>query len=111
MKIIINKSNKLATIRTIANDMDSNKFNRLYGMNELYSVYIVEKNGVDVYEIVGIMKTKQTKSGWAFKAKKFGTKSTFPWTIEAGETVTHNYCEAAEIANQNKIKKLVTYFK
>ena len=50
MNTIINKSNKLATISTIANDMDSNKFNRLYGMNELYSVYIVKKNGVDVYE-------------------------------------------------------------
>ena len=111
MKTIINKNNKTTVIRAIANDMDSNKFNRTFGMNELYNIYVVEKGGVDVYEIVGVMKTKQTKSGWAFKAKKFGTKSTFAWTIEAGETVTHNYCEAKEIADENKIKKLVTYFK
>ena len=30
---------------------------------------------------------------------------------EAGETVTQKYSEAAEVASQNKIKKLVTYFK
>ena len=112
MKTIITKNNKLATVKAISNDIESNKFRVQHGiLGFANEIYVVEKGGVDVYEIVDIMRTPSTKSGWAFKAKKFGTKSTFPWTLEAGETVTQKYSEAAEVASQNKIKKLVTYFK
>ena len=111
MKTIITKRNKLTTIYAIINDLEANKFNRKCGGFGLYSIYVVEKNGTDVYEIVDIMKTKSTKSGFAFKAKKFACKTTFAWTLQAGETVTQNYCEAVELATENQIKKLVTYFK
>ena len=113
MKTVITAQNKKATTLSVARVLQINKdIESLTTLQKLKEdFFVVEKGGTDVYNIIGIMKTTATKSGWAFKAQKFSCKATFAWTLQAGETVFDSYAEAKVLANENKFKKLVTYFK
>ena len=113
MKTIITASNKkmvtLSVARALQINEDVKSFETLKELKTDF--FVVEKGGTDVYNIVGIMKTTATKSGFAFKAKKFACKSSCSWVLQAGETVFDDYSTARILANENKFKKLNTYFK